>query len=205
MIGIYKITSPSKKVYIGQSIDIQKRFKQYKSLYKSKGQIALHNSFVKYGIDKHKFEVLSECEESELNDKERYYQDVFSVIGKNGLNCKLTKSSDRNGKHSEETKIKMSEAKKGKKMPEDSKKKLSESRKGIIFSKEHKLKMSISSKGKKKSKETIKERYKIILNLETGIFYYGQKEASESICIKIGKLNACLNGYNPNKTPFIYV
>ena len=156
MIGIYKITSPSKKVYIGQSIDIENRFKQYKSLYKSKGQIGLNNSFVKYGIDKHKFEVLCECEESELNDKERYYQDVFSVIDKNGLNCKLTKSSDKSGKHSEETKLKMSESKKGKKMSEDSKKKLSKSRKGIIFSKEHKLKMSIASKGKKKSKETIK-------------------------------------------------
>jgi len=30
MIGIYKITSPSNKVYIGQSINIEKRFKSYK-------------------------------------------------------------------------------------------------------------------------------------------------------------------------------
>ena len=29
MIGIYKITSPSGKVYIGQSIDIERRWKKY--------------------------------------------------------------------------------------------------------------------------------------------------------------------------------
>jgi predicted GIY-YIG superfamily endonuclease len=30
MIGIYKITNPEKEVYIGQSTDIEKRFKTYK-------------------------------------------------------------------------------------------------------------------------------------------------------------------------------
>ncbi len=29
VVGIYKITSPSGKVYIGQSVDIEKRFKTY--------------------------------------------------------------------------------------------------------------------------------------------------------------------------------
>ena len=33
MIGIYKITSPNKKIYIGQSINIEKRFKWYLRLY----------------------------------------------------------------------------------------------------------------------------------------------------------------------------
>jgi predicted GIY-YIG superfamily endonuclease len=31
-IGIYKITSPSNKIYIGQSINIERRIKQYKLL-----------------------------------------------------------------------------------------------------------------------------------------------------------------------------
>jgi hypothetical protein len=30
-IGIYKITNPVNKVYVGQSIDITYRFKQYKN------------------------------------------------------------------------------------------------------------------------------------------------------------------------------
>ena len=36
VVGIYKITSPSGKIYIGQSIDIQKRFKHYKQLHNCK-------------------------------------------------------------------------------------------------------------------------------------------------------------------------
>jgi hypothetical protein len=43
MIGIYKITSPLKKIYIGQSINIENRFKGYKKSLK-KAQIKLYNS-----------------------------------------------------------------------------------------------------------------------------------------------------------------
>ena len=96
MIGIYKITSPTKKVYIGQSIDIQKRFFNYYTLKKStKTQTRLYNSFKKYKVENHNFEILCECEIFELNNKERFYQDLYSVISKNGLNCKLTKSNDK--------------------------------------------------------------------------------------------------------------
>lgn len=59
MVGIYKITSPSKKVYIGQSINIYRRW----SSYKLKGcpkQVKLHSSFLKYGYDSHIFEVSHE-------------------------------------------------------------------------------------------------------------------------------------------------
>ena len=71
MIGIYKITSPTKKIYIGQSIDVNDRFTKYKRL-NCDNQTILIRSFRKYGVDSHKFEILEECLESELNDKERY-------------------------------------------------------------------------------------------------------------------------------------
>ena len=38
MIGIYKITNPKGKIYIGQSINIENRFKVYKR-YNCKGQV----------------------------------------------------------------------------------------------------------------------------------------------------------------------
>jgi len=107
MIGIYKITSPSKKIYIGQSVNIEKRFKQYK-LGNCKRQKKLYNSFKKYGAENHVFTVIIECEIIELNDKERYYQDLYSVLEITGLNCLLTNASDRSGKLSKETIIKMS-------------------------------------------------------------------------------------------------
>jgi len=253
MIGIYKITSPTNKVYIGQSLDIGKRFNSYKSLH-CKSQPIIYKSLKKYGIDKHKFEIICECEVNELNNKERYYQDAFSATGKNGLNCRLTASSDRSGKFSDETKLKMSEAfkgrkhseesklkmsktQKGKKLSEESKLKMSEARKGKKLSDETKIKMSEARKGKKLSDETkIKMRKpkteesklkmsearkgivfskehkeklseakkKIILNLETGIFYIGAKEASESVNIKHRTLENQLNGTSPNKTSLIY-
>lgn len=112
MIGIYKIISPSANIYIGQSVDIERRFKNYKELKNCKSQTALYRSFLKYGPENHIFEILCECSESELNEKERYYQDLYSAIGKNGLNCRLTKGSDRSGKLRAETVKKLSEARK---------------------------------------------------------------------------------------------
>jgi len=45
MVGIYKITSPSGKIYIGQSINIEKTWKyRYKNLNACKRQTILYNS-----------------------------------------------------------------------------------------------------------------------------------------------------------------
>jgi group I intron endonuclease len=89
MIGIYKITSPSSKIYIGQSIDIERRFKNYKSLSQTKKQVMLHYSFKKYGINNHLFEIIEQCSIESLNIRERYWQDYYNVI-EDGLNCLLT-------------------------------------------------------------------------------------------------------------------
>lgn len=47
MVGIYKITSPSKKVYIGQSTNIKYRFYRY-SILDCKQQKKLYNSIKEY-------------------------------------------------------------------------------------------------------------------------------------------------------------
>ena len=46
---------------------------------------------------------------------------------------------------------------------------------------------------------------RIILNTQTGIFYEGAKEASESCGIKIDNLRMKLNNLSFNNTPLIYV
>lgn len=109
MIGIYKITNPKGKIYIGQSVNIKKRFKQYMALSCEK-QIHLYNSFVKYGFESHLLEIIEVCDISELNTRERYWQDYYFVIGKLGLNCKLTHTNDKSGVYSELTKKNISEA-----------------------------------------------------------------------------------------------
>ena len=94
MIGIYKITSPSKRVYIGQSVNINSRCIHYKNLH-CKTQIKLYNSIVKYGWENHKFEVIEECEVHLLNERERYWQEHYEVIGKNGLNCMYVNTNEK--------------------------------------------------------------------------------------------------------------
>lgn len=95
MIGIYKITSPTGKIYIGQSINIQKRFNKYKSAL-CKKQTRLYYSFIKYGTLNHIFEILLICKKEDLNNKERHYQDLFNCTSDLGLNCTLTKSDEKN-------------------------------------------------------------------------------------------------------------
>ena len=91
--GIYKITSPSGKIYIGETVNFKRRFDTYKSL-QCKNQIKPYNSFIKYGIDNHKFEILEECEINELKCRERYYQDIYNVLSEIGMNLKLTSCSE---------------------------------------------------------------------------------------------------------------
>ncbi len=229
--GIYKITSPSNKVYIGQSLNIKRRFSEYKKL-KCRGQKALYWSLNKYGFENHFFEILEECDLNNLNDRERYYQDLYDVL-KSGLNCRLTKSNDNFGKLSEETKKKISLKATGRKVSEETKKNMSLSQTGRKHSEETKKKMSLKSKGNKvwlgrkhseetkrrmsdksigrrhteesKSKLRIKSKCKIVLDASNGIFYESIGDAAKSIGMKRSTLSAKLNGGNNNKTNLIIV
>lgn len=105
--GIYKITSPSNKIYIGQSIDILNREKSYKRGSGYKYQTRLKYSINKYGWETHIFEIIEECEFEKLNIKERYWQDHYDVLGSNGLNCILQETNELPSVISDETRNKM--------------------------------------------------------------------------------------------------
>lgn len=177
MIGIYKITSPSGKIYIGQSINIEKRFKNYlSSIHNSKNQNKLNNSFIKYGSNKHIFEVIEECEVYLLNVKERYWQEYYKVLDEGGLNCMYQHHKGASGKLSKITKKKISESKKGCKIWN----------KGI--------ELNYSNK-----------RSKLVLDENTGVFYESCTEASTYSIFKRTTLNAMLVGQSKNKTNLRYV
>jgi len=120
MIGIYKITSPSNRIYIGQSLDIENRFSDYSKL-KCKAQPRIYSSLKKYGFDLHILEVIEECEINVLNERERYWQEFFNCIGEKGLNCQLVSTNELKKVHSEETKNKISIGLTGLKHTEESK------------------------------------------------------------------------------------
>jgi len=165
MIGIYKITSPSNKVYIGQSRDIKKRWSSHK---RSGKTTKLYSSFRKYGVKYHNFEVIHELKpyeasQKELDRLEQYYMDMFRESGfellnikEGGMSARPTKETiekirkaNTGRKCSEETKKKLSKINSGKNHPKygtkhsaETKKKMSEAKKGKKLSKEHKEKLS---------------------------------------------------------------
>jgi len=153
IIGIYKITNPKGRIYIGQSKDVQYRWNEYKNLH-CKYQIQLYSSLVKYGFEKHKFEIIHQCFPKQLNELEIYYIDLFQTFNsKHGMNLQ---SGGQNGTLSESSKQKLRVAFSGNKNPffgkthtKESLKKISEKAKGRICSIETRNKMSISMKGKK--------------------------------------------------------
>ena len=109
MVGIYKITSPSNKIYIGQSTNIEKRIIPYQRLY-CKSQTKLYNSLKKYGWDNHKFEIIEECSESLLIERENYWKDYYKVLSTPSLCCR---KDGKGGYLSQETKDLISKSSKG--------------------------------------------------------------------------------------------
>lgn len=218
MIGIYKIVSPSNKVYIGQSLDISRRFQDYRNLQNCKGQSRLYSSFLKYGVENHVFEIIEECTFEELNTRERFWQEYYNVISKTGLNCLLVKTDEKSRKVSLETRQKIGEKSKGrtkspetiaklkasltgKKRDEAFCKKMSRINKGKIVSDETKLKQRNNNLGKKLSQFTkdkvreasFKKEYTLLLNLDTGIYYNSICELARALdWIECWKLNYVL-------------
>ena len=189
MIGIYKITNPKEAIYIGQSIGIEKRFKQYSKIINCKLQPKLYNSFIKYGVINHKFEVIEECDFDLLNERERYWQEFYNSI--KGLNCNYVSTKTKKQFVSIEIRKKMSKSGKGKTQSKQHVINRVNSKKGYIHSENTKDKIRL-------------KRNKLILDLFTGIFYENSIEASKAKNINLSTLRAMLVNRLKNKTTLIY-
>jgi hypothetical protein len=88
MIGIYKITSPSGKIYIGKTKHFEKRIKQYKGL-KEKDQRKLFYSFQKYGYIK----INEELDFYEIWFKDKENKLYLELLNSN-LNFEFSKHSE---------------------------------------------------------------------------------------------------------------
>jgi group I intron endonuclease len=86
---VYKITSPSGRIYIGSTrMDIKKRWKKYNSKQASK-QVKIYNSIQKYGINNHVFEIIWEGDVKDMLKMERLMGEKYETLSDNGLNLKL--------------------------------------------------------------------------------------------------------------------
>lgn len=205
IIGIYKITSPTNRIYIGQSTNIETRKSKYKGNYQKK-QHKIYNSIKRYGWKNHKFDIIEECSIEQLDERETFWKKYYLEQHNNNwskmLFCELY---DRGGgPKSEETKRKIGESNKGK-------------TKGRPQSKEHTLKLGESRKGRKEKpestylrvqkllgrKQTQEEKDKRAKVISKPINQYDLEgnfirdwdsitEASNNLGIKIRSISACL-------------
>ena len=231
---IYKITSPSNKIYIGSTINIKNRFNRYKRL-DCKAQIRLYNSFLKYGFNNHNFEIVEESDIDLMKKRETYWGSYFNVLQEKGLNCRLPKDGEKYEFMSIETREKLAKAFKGFKHTNESKKKISIAHKGKILSEETKLKMKTSRKnyvcseetkrkisekniGKKRNETVILKMSesrkrgkhslaKKVINIKTKEIYDCLKDVSEKYKINYSTLRNWLSvtRTTPNKSDFKYL
>ena len=116
--GVYKIVSPSGKVYVGQSNDIHRRFIEHKS-YTSKTNTKLGNTISKYGIDNLEKSILYKTSCQSARDILELVIIEVNDLTKKGLNhlngggVDEIKNGFKGKNHSEEFKQRMSDTKKG--------------------------------------------------------------------------------------------
>ena len=155
---VYCITNLlNNKKYVGLTTgSLKKRWSEHKST-KTEKQI-IHKALQKYGEENFSIEVLEECSSlNDLNKSEIYWIKKLNTLKPNGYN--LSNGGNSLGKHSEETKLKISLGQKGNKrkpLSEEHKKKISTASKGKILSKESRRNQS---KGKDHKKKKIIDQY----------------------------------------------
>ena len=134
--------------YIGQTIQpIKQRISTHFNI---NDNYYLHRAIQSHGIDAFEWEVIeSDLYKSLLDKRETYWINQFDCIRPNGYNLTLGGEGTHGFKHSDDTKKKMSAIKKGKKASAETRVKLSESRRGEKnpnygkkFSDEHRKKIS---------------------------------------------------------------
>ncbi len=164
---IYKtICLVNGKIYIGKTIkSLRKRKNQHeRHSLNSKLNYYFYRALRKYGWDNFEWEIIDTVDnEQELNLLEQLYIEEYRRKGQ-VYNLNDGRGGISGFKFSEESKRKMSEARKGRipwnkgrkghKHTEEARKKMSAAQKGRIFTVEHKRKLSEAKKGHNPSEET---------------------------------------------------
>lgn len=130
------------KKYVGQATNLKTRQNRWNDLNQPYAGPAINAARAKYGIEAFGFEILKECDDKELDYWEKYYVKELNTKAPYGYNLTDGGGGISGYTLSEETRKKMSEKAKGRKVTEETRKKLSENRKGKKCSEETKKKLS---------------------------------------------------------------
>ena len=174
---IYKLVSPSGKVYIGQtSRTFEKRFKEHCS--GTSGGTIIEKALKKYGPENFITEILLICDDNLLNEYETDFIKKYDCIEPKGYNIRSGGSA---GKHSDISKERMRQSKLGCKNPNygkprsDKFKEIMKEKKsgenhhffGKTLSIEHKQALSISHK------KTFLPMYLVCIKARPEMYSYG--------------------------------
>lgn len=199
MIGIYKITNKiNGKFYIGQSVDIERRFMEHKTPHGTITSIKL--AMRKYGKENFLFEVIEECSEEDLNEREMYW---IATLKPQYNRCSGGTGS-KNHHVSQETREELSQKSRAywDRLPDEKKQailnNLTGPTVGHSVSEETREKLRAANLGKKQSIETIEKRKeafrrkkengyvrtnawckKQVICVETGAVFDSVKDAAE--------------------------
>lgn len=98
MIGIYLVTNKvNGHQYVGQSVDIKRRWTEHTCPSNIKNNRVINKAYRKYGKENFVYEVLEECSESELDEREIYWIEKLSPVynmNKGGVGNKGHRHSD---------------------------------------------------------------------------------------------------------------
>lgn len=204
--GIYKITNLiSNKLYIGCASNIRTRVNGH--LYDLRRGCHrndyLQKAWLKDGESNFTFEIIELCDKTELYKREHYYVNLLNTLNRSiGYNLKPT---DPNGcsLHSEETKEKLRQYFKGKKLHPN----CYEAGKKYNHSEECKLNL-VNARKKLKDVDFYKVhsvKRKQVKNILTGEVYESLRVASEILNIPKYELSRRLLGKRKNNTNLIYL
>jgi group I intron endonuclease len=147
---IYKLTSPSGKVYVGQTTDFAKRMRKYANC-NCAGQPAIYQALRKYGWDSFKAEQIMVAEDKEWLD---FYEE-WAIIHFDAMNpnngYNLCAGGNAGGSPSEETRLKLSVASKGVPKSAEHNANVAKAKHGCIFSTEHRARLSAGQRRRKRS------------------------------------------------------
>lgn len=190
--GVYSIVNPKGATYVGSTVNLKRRFQQYKYL-RDCEQWKLKNSIKKYGLDAHQFTVLEYVEESGLHHAEVRHGSRLRVLDRENLNLRLPVDGSLYCGASKELRRKFSRIHKGKRL-----------------SPEHRLAFCLSQKGKRQSAEHVAKRKRFgednPMYGKTGSKapFYGRHHSTENrLSMSMTRKNKGLMGDNPNAKPLL--
>lgn len=223
---VYVHISPSGKIYVGQTgVGIEKRWgKNGKRYLHKKGDKYTHpafaNAILKYGWDcfNHEIVASSLTKEEADNFEKLLIKELDTMNPKYGYNCM---SGGSNGSHSEESRKKISESRKGRKLseetkrkmaesanrgedhylygkhlPEETKKKISETLKGNVISEDVRKKIGESLRGKRTGADSPYAKKVVQYDLQGNFIKTWDSIVDAENALRIRGVSSCCNDCN---------